>query len=47
MTENNIENSGKGKNSIKNFIYEWGIPIISAFIIAFLINKFVLFKSTL
>ena len=44
MTENNIENSGKGKNSIKNFIYEWGIPIISAFIIAFLINKFVLFK---
>lgn len=44
MTENNIEKKDKGKNSIKNFIYEWGIPIVSAFIIAFLINKFLLFK---
>ena len=44
MTENNIENHEKGKNSIKKFIYEWGIPIVSAFIIAFLINKFLLFK---
>ncbi|WP_317273715.1 MULTISPECIES: signal peptidase I [Clostridium] len=44
MTYKNIESDGKRKNSIKNFIYEWGIPIISAFIIAFLINKFLLFK---
>ena len=44
MTENNIESDGKEKNSIKRFIYEWGIPIISAVIIAFLINKFLLFK---
>lgn len=28
----------------KSFISEWGIPIISAIIIAFLINKFLLFK---
>jgi len=44
MTENNIENNEEEKKPIKNFIYEWGIPIISAFIIAFLINKFLLFK---
>lgn len=44
MIENHIESDGKEKNTIKSFIYEWGIPIISAFIIAFLINKFLLFK---
>lgn len=44
MIENNIESNGKEKDSMKNFIYEWGIPIISAFIIAFLINRFLLFK---
>ncbi|MFU7516492.1 signal peptidase I [Clostridium sp. HCS.1] len=44
MTENNIGKNEKEKSSIKNFIYEWGVPIISAFIIAFLINKFLLFK---
>lgn len=44
MIENDIESNGKEKDSMKNFIYEWGIPIISAFIIAFLINRFLLFK---
>ncbi|MGG7059986.1 signal peptidase I [Clostridium tertium] len=42
--ENHVESDGKGKNSIKNFIYEWGIPIVSAIIIALLINKYLLFK---
>ena len=42
--ENNIEEDGKEKNTIKNFIYEWGVPVISAVIIAILINKFLLFK---
>lgn len=28
----------------KNFIKEWGIPIVSAIIMAVLINKFLIFK---
>lgn len=44
IMENNIEEDGKEKNTIKNFIYEWGVPVISAVIIAILINKFLLFK---
>lgn len=32
------------KESKKSFITEWGIPIVSAIIIAVLINKFLLFK---
>ncbi|MGL5149127.1 MAG: signal peptidase I [Clostridium sp.] len=35
------ENKDKKK---KNFFYEWGLPIISAVILALLINKFLLFK---
>ena len=42
--ENNIEGDGKEKNTIKNFIYEWAFPVVSAVIIAILINKFLLFK---
>lgn len=40
--ENKIEENNK--NSMKNFMSEWGIPIISAIILAVLINKFILFK---
>ena len=39
-----IEEGKKDSNSKKSFITEWGIPIISAIILAFLINKFLLFK---
>lgn len=42
--ENKIKESDDNKSSNKNFITEWGIPIISAIILAFLINKFLLFK---
>lgn len=42
--ENYIEENDENKESQKNFISEWGIPIISAIILAFLINKFLLFK---
>lgn len=42
--ESNIEGDGKEKNPIKNFIYEWAVPVVSAVIIAVLINKFLLFK---
>ena len=44
MTENNIESNETKRGSIENLIYEWIIPIISAFIITFLIHKFVLYK---
>ena len=44
MMENKIEGERRQKSPIENFIYEWIIPIISAFIIAFLIHKFVLYK---
>ena len=51
MSESNNVNEGidikegkKDSNSKKSFITEWGIPIISAIILAFLINKFLLFK---
>ncbi|EOR21227.1 MULTISPECIES: signal peptidase I [Clostridium] len=40
--DNKVEKSNK--NSMKNFINEWAVPIISAIILAFLINKFLLFK---
>ena len=39
-----IEEGKKDSNSKKSFITEWWIPIISAIILAFLINKFLLFK---
>lgn len=39
-----MEIDGKKEVTKKGFIREWGIPIISAIIIAFLINKFLLFK---
>ena len=51
MSESNNVNEGidikegkKDSNSKKSFITECGIPIISAIILAFLINKFLLFK---
>lgn len=34
----------KDENTANNFIKEWAIPIISAIILAYLINKFLLFK---
>lgn len=44
--ESNIENNvgDKNENPMSNFIKEWAIPIISAIILAFLINKFLIFK---
>ena len=44
MIEKQIENDEKKGNSIKKFIYEWGIPLIAAFIISILIQKFFMFK---
>lgn len=46
-TENIDNNRRKDKqedSKIKNIFFEWIVPILSAFVIAFLINKFVLFK---
>lgn len=39
-----MEINEKDEVTKKSFISEWGIPIISAIIIALLINKFLLFK---
>lgn len=49
MNDVNIDNEEKpieekSKNTINNFIKEWAIPIISAIVLAYLINKFLLFK---
>ena len=48
MSENNLENNSdikdKAEKEKSNFFYDWVIPIIVAFVLAALIQKFIVFK---